>query len=91
MGCQPNRQQALGGFAGFTLGQDYVLFQNVLPIAGAITISFTGGNPVRDVGVFNGFQLTYVPEPATLGLLGISVLGFLRVASSRGNRARSET
>lgn len=70
---------ALSATTGFTPGEDFVVFEDVAPVDGGITITFTSNNPSRPVGVFNGLQIveTPVPEPATLGVLSLAGLGLL--------------
>jgi hypothetical protein len=68
------------GAAPLTLGNDYVVLNNVFADAnGEIVIKYsTNGTPE---GPFNGLQLTTVPEPASLalsGLAGICLLAFRR-------------
>ncbi len=62
----------------WVLGDNYVQFTNLTPSAqGEISVVMTGAG--KGVPVINGFQLANaVPEPASLGLIGLSGLLFLR-------------
>jgi hypothetical protein len=78
---------AMNGQPGqtFVEGQNFVLFNNVIPnLNGDITIT-ASPNPADGVGNnnlsgetdVNGLQLVLVPEPASLGLLGLLGAGML--------------
>ncbi len=72
--------------ASYQLGTNYEEFQNVVPDStGTIAIAETGAN----TSLFNAFQIysaAPVPEPATMGLFGIGVLGLLLIKRRHASR-----
>lgn len=61
-----------------TEGPHYVVLNGVFADAsGNIAIVYTANNV--DEGPFNGFQMTTVPEPATITMMGFAALGLLVV------------
>lgn len=65
-----------GGAHDLTLGQDYVVFENVVAVGGFIGITYeTAG---AGDGAFNGMQIALVPEPSTIVLLGVGAALFAR-------------
>jgi len=83
--------QTLGGPEGspansFVLGDNYVEFVNVQPDgSGNISGTWTGDNAPTDEGFFNGVQIVQqvVPEPSTIGLLGLGAAAMLAVRRRR--------
>ena len=57
---------------------NYVVFSGIAPSSGSIVIGVSGnGDTARLV---NGFQIQEVPEPSTIVLLGMGVIGLLAYA-----------
>jgi hypothetical protein len=81
-----------GGSTTLTEGQNYVHFKNLSPTGGG-TLTFAAakntavdpnvpGFKLGGVGVINGIQIA-IPEPATMGLLGLGAL----ILTARGRRS----
>ena len=69
----------------FIEGVNYVLYHNVMPNGSGDIVITASPNPVDGIGNnnfagetdVNGFQLVTVPEPASLGVLGLGALGLI--------------
>jgi len=69
--------QADGTLAGADNGKGhYYVFQNVL--GSDITLTATGTGGASEYGYVSGLQINAIPEPASLGLLGLGGLALLR-------------
>jgi hypothetical protein len=72
-----------GNKSSFVLGDNYVEFVDVSPVAGQIAGTFGAvSNPTSGLtgeGDFNGLQLVFAPapEPGTLALLGLGAAGLI--------------
>lgn len=70
----------VGGFDGvYTEDVDYVKFSGVLPTATAngAEFAFEWGSDGASSAAINGIQIVAVPEPATIGLVGLAGAGIL--------------
>lgn len=61
----------------FVEGQNYVAFYNILPVDGEIVVTWAR-RPGIQYSSLNGFQVTAIPEPSTLVLLGLAGLVLMR-------------
>lgn len=66
------------GPASLTLGSDYVVLEGVFANAnGEVVITYSANGTPE--GPFNGLQVTTVPEPASIALVGLAVVGLLAI------------
>ena len=65
----------------FTEGTNYVLYTGLAPTAGGGISGYFEALADHEAGVFSGFQLVEVPEPATLSVLALGALAMLRRAA----------
>lgn len=75
-GASPPNPQTSGGaipFNSFVQGITHTLHDVVVSGNGLLTVMADGAS-AADFGTVNGFQLVYIPEPASLGVLTVGAL-----------------